>query len=218
MEQYLAAIVAHELSNPYTAMAGRIDLMRSRSDLTAAQTRDIASMRSAGERIERILTNLKTFSRRESPPARPVDVLPVVQGALERFRESPAGAKVDVRLGAWDDAARATADPGLLEAVIAATLEVLAERNDAVTSIEIGLSLNRADEEVSIWFEDDGPPLSDEEVARVFHPFGGDKLFSWGGVITLAYGYYIIRTWGGTYRFWTRDGKAVTELCLALQG
>ncbi len=217
IEQYLAAIVAHELSNPFTAMSGRIDLMRSRKDLTAAQARDIAAMRSAGERIARILANLKTFSRRESPPARPIDILPVVQAALARFRESPAGSKVDVRLKDWPGPVRATADPDLLEAVIAATVEVLAERHEAVTTMDITLSVNAADEEVSLCFVDDGPPFRDEDVARVFHPFGGETLFTWGGIITLAYGYYVIRAWGGTFRFLTRDDKTITELCLSLQ-
>ncbi len=217
VEQYLAAIVAHELSNPYTAMAGRIDLMRSRKDLSAAQARDIAAMRSAGERIENILANLKTFSRREAPPPRPVETLPVVQAALERFRESPAGASVDVRLGEWPGTVRATADPVLLEGVIAATLEVLAERHETVTTMDITLSLNDFDEEMSICFQDDGPPFTEEETARVFHPFGGGKLFTWGGIITLAYGYYVIRAWGGTFRFLTQEEKTITELCLSLQ-
>ncbi len=217
IEQYLAAIVAHELSNPFTAMSGRIDLMRSRKDLTAAQSRDIAAMRSAGARIARILANLKTFSRRDAPPARPIEILPVVQAALKRFRESPAGKKVDIRLKDWPGPVRATADPDLLEAVLAATFEVLAERHESVTTMDVSLSVNQADEEVSLCLVDDGPPFRDEDVARIFHPFGGDTLFTWGGIITLAYGYYVIRAWGGTFRFLTQDDRTVTELCLSLQ-
>jgi signal transduction histidine kinase len=217
IEQYLAAIIAHELSNPFTALAGRVDLMRSRKDLSAPLVRDLDAMKSANERIERILSNLKTFSRRDAPPARPVELLPLVQAAVELFRGSPNGERVEVSIVPWEGAVRAVVDPALLESVIAATLEALAARGGQLRAIEIRLAVNAQDEEVSLLFRDNGPEISEEEVARVFHPFGGHKLPAWAGAITLAYGYYIIRAWGGTFRFRSEGRDTITELCLALQ-
>ncbi len=217
MESYLAAIVAHELSNPFTALAGRVELMRNRKDLPAPLVRDLDAMRTASERVDRLLSNLKNFSRRESPPARPVELLPIVQNAVELFRATARGARVEVSVAPWDPAVRAVADPTLLEATLAATLEVITARSPLIHTLEVSLSVNAPDEEVSLLFRDQGPEITEEAVSRVFHPFGGASLSAWGGVITLAYGYYVIRAWGGTYRFRSEGGDMITELCLALQ-
>lgn len=217
IEQYLAAIIAHELSNPFTALAGRVDLMRGRKDTSGPLARDLDAMKSANERIDRILTNLKTFSRRDSPPPRPIELFPVMQAAVEAFQNAPAGRQVEVNIIPWDGSVRVVADPSLLESVIAALLEALACRSSQLRTMDIRLSLNTPDEEVSLLIRDNGPEISEEDVARVFHPFGGVALPAWAGAITLAYGYYIIRAWGGTYRFRSEGRDMITELCLALQ-
>lgn len=217
IEQYLAAILAHELSNPFTALSGRVDLMRVRKDLPAALGRDLDAMKGANERIDRILTNLKAFSRRESPPARLMDLYPIVQSAVERFRETPRGQRVEVSVTARDTGIRAMVDPHLLGQCLGAILEALSGRSARIKHVEIRMETDNANEEVIMSFVDQGPTISEEDVARVFHPFGGTQLSTWHGAVTLAYTYYITRAWGGTFRFRTEGKDMVTDLCLALQ-
>lgn len=214
IEQYLAAILAHELSNPFTALSGRVDLMRVRKDLPAALVRDLDAMKSANDRIDRILTNLKGFSRRETPAARPMEIYPVLQSAVERFRETPRGQRVEVTVHAQDTAVRAVMDPHLLAISIAAIIESLTGRSRHIKSMSIHIVTDPANEEATLVFTDQGPHISEEDMARVFHPFGGSQLPSWPSVITLAYTYYVTRAWGGTFRFRTDGKDMITELCL----
>jgi len=219
VERYLAAIIAHELSNPFTALAGRVDLMRNRKDVTAtaAVTRDLDAMRNANERIERILTNIKAFSRREGPPPRPVELMTVVRNAVSLFRATPLGSQVEVNIVEWSQPIRVLASPSLFCRSVAATIEAVVGRSPEIKSIDISLSTNEVDEEVSLLFCDQGPELTEEQMARVFHPFSGQTLPEWTGAVTLAYSYYIIRAWGGTYRFHSKGRDTITEMCLALQ-
>lgn len=217
IEQYLAAILAHELSNPFTALSGRVDLMRVRKDLPAALVRDLDAMKSANDRIDRILTNLKAFSRRESPPARLMELYPIVQAAIERFRETPRGQRVEVSVHTRDSGLRAVVDPHLLNVCLGAILEALSGRSARIKHIEIRLDSDSPNEEVTISFVDQGPTISEDDVSRVFHPFGGTQLSAWHGAVTLAYTYYVTRAWGGTFRFRTEGKDMITDLCLALQ-
>lgn len=217
IEQYLAAILAHELSNPFTALSGRVDLMRVRKDLPAILVRDLDSMKSANERIDRILTNLKAFSRRETPPARPLDLAPIAQEAMERFRATPRAQRVSLSYGAADHPVRAVVDPHQLAMVVGAIVEALTGRARSIRHLQVKVQADVANEEASLVFIDQGPPLSEEDMAAVFHPFGGGTLPSWNGVITLAYCYYMTRGWGGTFRFRQEGKDAITELVLVLQ-
>ena len=215
VEQYLAAILAHEISNPFTALSGRVDLMRTRKDLPAPYIRDLDAMKSANERIDRILTNLKAFARRDTPPARPTDIVPAIEAALERFRATPRGQRVSVRLDVPSPAVKAVVEPSVLCTVVGASLEAISGRAKVIGNVTIRVQVDSGNEEVALVFVDSGPAISEEDVARVFHPFGGPALPSFPGAITLAYGYYMIRGWGGTYRF-KHDGRVqLCELCLS---
>lgn len=215
VEQYLAAILAHEISNPFTALSGRVDLMRTRKDLPVPYIRDLDAMKNANERIDRILTNLKAFARRETPLARPMDIVAPIEAAVARFAETPRGQRVSVRVESPTPVVKAVIEPTVLMTVVGASLEALSGRAKVIDTMTIRIHVDSGNEEVALVFSDQGPLISEEDVARVFHPFGGPALPSFPGAITLAYGYYMIRGWGGTYRF-KHDGRTQScELCLS---
>ena len=216
VERYLAAIVAHEIGNPFTALLGRLELMEIRKGLPDGVRRDLEAMRTAGERIATILENLKTFSRGESSRPRDVPLTPVVERALDRFRaEHP---EVVLRVALPPAGRKIHADEELLEEVLFTTLAALVSRADGVRRMELGWGEDPEVEELSLVIDDDGKAYSEEEVARVFHPFSGGVMLEWRDLVILSYGYYIIRAWGGTYRFPRTDASRI-ELCfVALAG
>ncbi len=214
-ESYLAAIIAHEISNPFTALMGRIDLMRSRKEFNAAMSRELDSMKNAASRIDKILTNLKTFSRRGHALPQTLALPSILDASVARFED--VHGQRGIHISVECPAVNVLANAELLVPVIAAVMETLCFRQAGLTRLAIGVEVHALDEEVGILFEDEGPPIGDEESARVFHPFGGREPSSWPGTYTLAYAYYIIRAWGGTFRFRQTESTSITEMMLALQ-
>lgn len=211
VERYLAAIVAHELGNPFTAFLGRLELLEMRKGFPDSARRDLEAMRSAGDRMARILENLKTFSRGDPNRPRDVALAPVMERAIARFK----ALRPDVALNAAlpNGSLRVQADAGLLEEALVASLQALSSRDATIDKVDVSWGEDPEVEEISVVIRDNGRFLTEEEVARVFHPFSGGELSHWRGLVTLSYGYYIIRAWGGTYRF-PRADEPTTELCL----
>lgn len=211
VERYLAAIVAHELGNPFTALLGRLEMLEIRKGLPDGVRRDLEAMRTAGDRMHRILENLKTFSRGDTHRPQEVALAPIVEAALARFAALNPDIKLRARLP--PDHVKVQADGALLEEVVVSSLSALSVRSGVVSWMEIDWGEDSEVDEISVVMRDDGRPLTEEEIARVFHPFSGAELSSWRGLVTLSYGYYIIRAWGGTFRF-PRGEKPTSELCL----
>lgn len=211
VERFLAAIVAHELGNPFTALLGRLEMLEIRKGLPDSVRRDLEAMRTAGDRMAGILENLKTFSRGDVARPREVVLKECVEAAVARFDALHPG--VSVSLKPPPGRMKVQADPGLLEEVLVASWSALAQRGDPITRMEVGWGQDAEVDEISVVMKDDGRFLTEEEVARVFHPFSGSELAGWRGLVTLSYGYYIIRAWGGTFRF-PKASTPTSELCL----
>jgi len=212
VERYLSAIIAHELGNPFTALLGRLELLEIRKGMPDGVRRDLEAMRTAGDRMARILENLKAFSRGESTRPRGVTLSTAIQAAATRFATLEPG--IEVIQNPVPAKLKVQAEPEMLEECIVATLQAMVDRGgETVTRVELGWGQDAEVDEISVVMQDDGRLLTEDEVDRVFHPFSGTELNSWRGLVTLSYGYYIIRAWGGTFRF-PRSGVSTTELCL----
>src|SRR3989449_8034628 len=75
----LAAGVAHELRNPLSVIAGRIELLRrqmapGQAPTFDALTRSLAQFEEAAERMRRIMEGLSTYSKPSKPDPTPLDL------------------------------------------------------------------------------------------------------------------------------------------------
>ena len=211
VERYLSAIIAHELGNPFTAFIGRLEMLEMRKGLPDSARRDLEATRQAGDRMTRILESIKNFSR--GTMGRPGDV--TLQTVMERAAARGRALFPDITLeGSLPGPdIKVKADAQLLEEALVTTLETLASRRGGISTMTMSWDQDKEIEEISVTLVDDGPSMSEGSIAKLFHPFSGNEPPGSKGLISLSYAYYVIRAWGGTYRF-PRAEMATAELCL----
>lgn len=197
----MSAGISHELNQPLMAIRqyaenGQAFLGRGQPDKTGENLTRIASLAS---RAARIITNLRAFSRNESEPMGRVDLVGVLQSAVEltEARLKQDGVELD-----WDPAA--TNGP-----VYARGGEV------RLTQVFVNLINNAADamlekdrryirividngEKLAVTVRDLGPGIADPE--RIFEPFYSTKEVGAGMGLGLSISYGLVQSFGGKIR------------------
>ena len=170
LERQFLLAVSHDLRTPLTSIRGYAEALTERK---AKPAQAAAVILSESRRLERLVGDLlelaKLESRRFSLDMRATDVAEVVTDTAEGFRPAAeeAGVKLVVRSSAAPGALMATADRDRLAQVVANLVENALKF--AARSITVGTG--RAQGQVSVWVEDDGPGIPSEDLANVFERF-----------------------------------------------
>jgi two-component system OmpR family sensor kinase len=174
LERQFLLSVSHDLRTPLTSIRGYAEAL---TDNKAKPARAAAVILSEARRLERLVGDLlelaKLDARRFSLDVRETDIGEVVAETAEGFR--PAADDAGVRLvldgtkGAATEVARlvAAADPDRLAQVVAN----LVENALKFAGGRITVGTGRADGQVVLWVEDDGPGIAAEDLAHVFDRF-----------------------------------------------
>lgn len=169
----MSASIGHELNNPLAAIRSYADnarqlLAKDKEDKVDENLERIAGLT---ERMARISTQLKFFSRRSSGRLERKNLNPVIQTAIEiaspQYREKQI--RVDTQQVA--PAVYAEVDAIQLEQVLINLI------NNAVHAIgecedgEIRIGTEQDDGLVLIHVDDSGPGIEDKDLSRIFEPF-----------------------------------------------
>ena len=169
----MSASIGHELNNPLAAIRSYADNARRLMEKDRREKVDENLERIAGltERMAKISTQLKFFSRRSSGRLERKNLNPVIQTAIEiaspQYREQHI--RVDTRKVA--PRIHAEVDAIQLEQVlinlISNAVHAIGDRDDG----EISISTEQDDELVLIHVDDSGPGIDDKDLSRIFEPF-----------------------------------------------
>lgn len=209
----LAAGVAHEINNPLTYVLYNLETLANElpADLKAENSEDgckeLASEALQGaERIQRIVKDLRIFSRVDEERSLAIDVNSVMKGALNiaqnelRFR---ATVEED-----YDEVPLITANDGKLSQVF---LNLLV---NAAHSIEEGNSSNNfvriktkcSNNSVIVEVEDTGKGIDKEVLPHIFEPFYTTKELGVGSGLGLSISRNIIEKLGGRISVTSKPG------------
>ena len=170
LERQFLLAVSHDLRTPLTSIRGYAEALTERK---AKPAQAAAVILSESRRLERLVGDLlelaRLESRRFSLDMRTTDVAEVVTHTAEGFRPAAgeAGVKLAVRSAAAPGTLMATVDPDRLAQVVANLVENALKF--AARSISVGTG--RAQGQVSVWVEDDGPGIPGDDLANVFERF-----------------------------------------------
>ncbi|WP_172328134.1 ATP-binding protein [Mangrovicoccus sp. HB161399] len=203
----MSAGISHELNQPLMAIQSfsenaQLLLERGRTEVVA---QNLARISELGDRMARIIRNLRAFARQENAPVRAVDPVRVINAVLEmsaaRIRDS--GAAID-----WQPPAaplRVMAGEVRLQQVVT---NLVLNALDAMGTAGGALTI-RAEEagaEVRISVADRGPGLAHPD--RIFDPFYTTKEVGPGeGMgLGLSISYGLVQSFGGNIEGHNREG------------
>lgn len=198
----MTAGLAHELNNPLASVLGF-------SELLAAEARDrqmipaelaashIEPIVREATRARLLIRSLLQFSRRAGAEAGPVPLGEALQVAVDLRHHAFERAGLALRVGPIPEV-DVTAEAQQLQSVY---LNIINNAYDAMQAAGRGtlvVRAHRANDDVEVIFEDDGPGLADP--GRIFEPFYTTKEVGKGTGLGLALAERFVESFGGSIR------------------
>jgi PAS domain S-box-containing protein len=196
----LSAGIAHELNNPLSIMASRLELMLSdaeRADLPPEVRHDLGVLQRNLERVHRISRSLLSFARQSPHERRPTDLNAVVEETLVLMAKQLSKDAIAVTTALDRSLPSLHADATALEQVL---MNLILNARDAMPGGgDLHIETGPAPEPrswVRLVVADTGEGIAPENLPRVAEAFYTTKRFGTG--LGLAVSYRIVAEHGGT--------------------
>lgn len=208
----LLANVSHELRTPLARVRVALSLA-AEADPEPAR-RHLREIEQDVTELERLVADVLTATRLDGGGAlvlrrERVDLLPLVDEALVRFRRHHPGRTLEARL---DAAPAVDAEPGLLARVLDNLFDNAAKYSEAAAPVTVGLAAGGEGAVVTV--RDQGIGIAPEDQPRVFTPFfRGDRSRArdtGGAGLGLALSRRIVEAHGGRIGLESEPGRGTT--------
>lgn len=194
----MSAGISHELNQPLMAIQSYAEnaaqfLQRGEPERAADNLARVADL---ARRMGRIIRNLRTFARQESDGMGDVDLVAVVQAALELVEPRLSRATIAVDWPVPDAPVMVRGGEVRLQQVV---VNLLSNAADAIGQDgRIGIAIDRNGTRVALRIRDTGPGISEPD--RIFDPFYSTKEVgaSEGMGLGLSISYSIVKSFCGS--------------------
>jgi signal transduction histidine kinase len=202
--------VAHELNNPLTALIGYAELLQM-SQVSDDDRTSLQRISSSAERCHKIVQSLLSFARQHPPERKLANVNALVDGVIEILIYELRTNNIKVEKELSPQLPRLLLDPHQIQQVF---LNIVNNARQAIEAHRarglIRITTSVAGHSVRITFQDDGPGISEENLARIFNPFFTTKPVGKGTGLGLSLSYGIIQEHGGSITAASKLGHGTT--------
>ena len=184
----LAAGVAHEINNPLAVIRGNAELLQVAIPSDSEDREEVDAIVEEATRIERIVNNLKVFSRSGMQRVSRFSIGTLLDGILDRIGHQIALERYRIVRSYWGKDVLITGDEDQLRQVftnlIANGLQAMPAGGDLVVEVE----LDESGERVCVSVRDTGSGIRSEDMGRLFTPFFSTKTQGTGLGLAVSYG------------------------------
>jgi len=212
--QHLAAAMAHEVRNPLNSMAIHVELLEGRLRREGAGPEIMKSLSVLSdeiERVDKILEQYLTYAGPTEAARAPVAPRELIDGVIARVK-AVAAEKGVVLVGKVEGDGTWSVDAEALGEAIAAVAENAVASSGQGAEVTIVARTNDESEQAEVTIADAAEPISDGEMARVFHI--GSKRAQGGVGLTVAK--QIVKGHGGSINARRADAGNVFVIRLPL--
>lgn len=186
----LAAGVAHEINTPLTGIAGYSQLLMTDSTLSTGHLEMIRLIEEQSRRAANIVKELLNFSRRESAPMGPVDLVQVLRQTIHFLSHQAAKNSVNVRFEEEDE----FLVDGYANQIQQVFINIIVNAMDAMPSGgDLTVRCERHPDFVELTFRDSGVGIPADVRSRIFDPFFTTKEAGKGTGLGLSVVYNIMQ-------------------------
>jgi signal transduction histidine kinase len=199
--------VAHELNNPLTALIGYSELLQA-SAVDDTSRSSLKRISNSADRCHKIVQSLLSFARQHPPERKLTNVNALVDSVVEILIYELRTSNIEVVKELSPHLPRLLVDPHQIQQVF---LNIVNNARQAVEAFRphgsIRISTGAAGQRVRIRFQDDGPGISEENLAKIFNPFFTTKPVGKGTGLGLSLSYGIIQEHGGSITAQSKPGQ-----------
>lgn len=199
----LAAGLAHEIRNPLAAIRGAVDEIRAYRDNATVLDKLTAIAMRESDQLNDIVTGFLDFARKPELRREVFDVVALVDEVTDILRRKYADVpEVVIETKYPDRAVTITADRSQIKQVF---INIARNGVEAMHSNgRMAISVNPERTSAEVRFDDEGPGIDPDEVARIFEPFYTTK--DEGVGMGLAVCQRIVTAHDGAIRVTSREG------------
>lgn len=202
--------VAHELNNPLTALIGYAELLQA-SEVDDSSKSALKRISNAANRCHKIVQSLLSFARQHPPERILTNVNSLVDSVVEILIYELRTNNIQVVKELCPHLPRLLVDPHQVQQVF---LNIVNNARQAIEAFRphgsIRISTGQTGQRVWIRFQDDGPGISEENLAKIFNPFFTTKPVGKGTGLGLSLSYGIIQEHGGNISAESKPGQGTT--------
>ncbi len=169
----MSASISHELNNPLAAIRSYADNARQLLARDKGPKVDENLERIAGltERMAKISTQLKFFSRKSSGRLEPANLNPVIQTAIEITSPQHREKNIQIDTHGVAPAIYAAVDSNQLEQVLINLISNAFHAIGDEVDGQVSISTEQAEGLALIHVDDSGPGIDEKDLSRIFEPF-----------------------------------------------
>ncbi len=215
----LAGGIAHDFNNILAAIGGYTELARMRVVESPEALEDLDAVLKAVRRATDLVRQILTFSKRQAPERKPLDLEPLVRESFELLR-SRIPATIDCDLTLASDVPAVLADSSQVQQVLmnlgvnawhamrpgTGRLTVVLERVMVDSAMMTRLPRLRQGPYARLSVRDTGAGMSETTLRRIFEPFFTTKPQGEGAGLGLAVVHGIVETHGGEIAVESEEG------------
>lgn len=220
----MAAGVAHELSNPLTYISSfaqlilrdwekRMKSAEEKGEIAPLKDIDIERVKNilkGADRIEHLLSNLLSFSRKDSERREKLDINLVIEQALSFSEYELSRGKVKIVKKFTQGLPPVLGVAGNLQQVLINLLSNASKALNSVGGGEIIITSSSTDGEVLIEVSDNGPGIPPKILDNIFEPFFTTQPRGKGTGLGLSIAQSIVHNHGGEITVKSEVGKGTT--------
>src|SRR5438477_12585911 len=181
------------------------------SEVSPQHRRFIDLIVNSAQRCHKIVEGLLSFARQHKPERKPVKIRELLEATIGILQYHLRTSNIEVITKFDPDLPKVMADPHQLQQVF---LNILNNARQAIegsrTSGVVRIRTDSSEKGVRILFQDDGPGISEENLAKIFNPFFTTKEVGKGTGLGLSLSYGIIKEHGGSITAQSKLGEGAT--------
>lgn len=170
---YVFLAVRHELGNPVNSIKTAVSVLRRGLDRFPKERVEeyLEWIENEVGRVETLLWSLKNFSIFEEPMMQAVEMAPFFESFRRLALPDLQARGISFTMELAPRLPMASADPRALQQILINLLANATDALDGQSEPSIGIRVSRENEQISVAVEDNGPGVSEENLARLFTPF-----------------------------------------------
>jgi len=208
----LAAGVAHEINNPLAVIRGNAELLQDEIPAPSEEREEVEAIMVEVGRIERIVSNLRVFSRSGQQRVSRFSLGVLLDDILDQIGHQIALEPFRIVRGYWGADVEIEGDQDQLRQVFTNLIINGLQAMEGGGTLTLGLSRDEDGRQVRVTVSDSGSGILAEHLEKLFTPFFSTKARGTGLGLAVSYG--IVKDHGGDIRVESVAGQGSAFIVL----
>ncbi len=176
----LSTSVAHEVKNPLSSIKAIVQVLKEDSKNKTRTQKSLSIIVEEIDRLTKVVNQLLVFAKPQGDSKTNVKISDLINKVLVVLRHEAKMNNIDIHLDVPNDLPSILADEGSLTEVFFNIIHNAIQAMSEGGNLTISITYEQKDDYIRAVFENSGPSISQEDIAKIFEPFYTTKQMGTG--------------------------------------